>query len=87
MSSITLHNLDNSLYAMLKKKAREDGKSMNRVIQELLAESMGQKKRPQKKGKVRDEYAELCGAMPSEELKRMENAEKEFEVIDERDWK
>lgn len=87
MGSITLHNLDDSLYTMLKKKAREDGTSMNRAIQELLAEAMGQKRRPEKKGKARDEYAELCGAMPGEELKRMEDAEKEFEAIDEREWK
>jgi plasmid stability protein len=87
MGSITLHNLDDSLYAMLKRKARGEGKSMNKTIQELLAEAMGQKRRPEKKGKARDEYAELCGAIPGEELKRMEDAEKEFEALDEREWK
>ena len=87
MSSITLHNLEDSLYAMLKKKARKEGKSMNRAIQELLAESVGLKKKSEKSGNRKDEYAELCGAMSREELRRMEDAEKEFEVIDERDWK
>ena len=87
MSSITLHNLDDSLYSMLKRKAREEGKSMNRAIQEMLAESLGLKKRSRKSGNRKDEYAELCGAMPREELESMEDAEKEFEVIDERDWK
>ena len=87
MSSITLHNLEDSLYALLKQKARKEGKSLNRAIQELLAESMGLKRKPGKSGNKKDVYAELCGAMSLEELKKMEEAEKEFELIEEKDWK
>ena len=87
MSSITLHNLEDSLYALLKQKARKEGKSLNRTIQELLAESVGLKRKAGKSGKKKDVYAELCGAMSAEELKKMEEAEKEFEVIEETDWK
>jgi hypothetical protein len=86
MSSITLHNLEESLYALLKQKARKEGKSLNRTIQELLTESLGLKRKAAKGGK-KDVYTELCGAMSREELKKMEEAEKEFEVIEERDWK
>ncbi|MGA2973775.1 MAG: hypothetical protein ABSF77_00520 [Spirochaetia bacterium] len=84
MSSITLHNLEDSLYTLLKQKARKEGKSLNRTIQELLRESMGLKGKTAKK---KDIYAELCGAISGKELKKMEEAEKEFEVIDEKDWK
>ena len=86
MSSITLHNLEDSLDALLRQKARKEGKSLNRTIQELLAESVGLKGKVRKSGK-KDVYAELCGAMSPEELKKMEEAEKEFEVIEEKDWK
>jgi len=87
LSSITLHNLEDSLYTLLKQKARKEGKSLNRTIQELLTESMGMKRKAEKSGKKKDVYSELCGVMSREELKKMEEAEKEFEVIEEKDWK
>jgi hypothetical protein len=86
MSSITLHNLEDSLYALLKQKARNEGKSLNRTIQEMLTESVGPQRKAGKSRK-KDVYAELCGAVSPEELKKMKEAEKEFEVIDEKDWK
>ena len=87
LGSITLHNLDDSLYALLKQKARKDGKSLNRTIQELLRESVGLKRHAEKSGKRKDIYTELCGAVSPAELRKMEEAEKEFEVIEEKDWK
>ena len=87
MSSITLHNLEDSLYALLKQKARKEGKSLNRTIQELLVESVGMKSKAKKSGKRKDVYTELCGAVSPQELKKMEEAEKEFEMIDAKDWK
>ncbi len=87
MSSITLHDLEDSLYAMLKQKARREGKSMNRAIKELLAEAVGLKKKDVKGGDRKDVYSELCGATSRGELRKMEEAEKEFEVINEKDWK
>ena len=86
MSSITLHNLEDPLYALLKQKARKEGKSLNRTIQELLTESVGLKRKAEKSGK-KDVYTELCGSMSPEELKKMEEAEEEFEAIEEKDWK
>jgi len=87
MSSITLHNLEDSLYTLLKQKARKEGKSLNRTIQELLTESVGLRGKAGKSGRKKDVYAELCGSMSPEELKKMEEAEEEFEVIEEKDWK
>ena len=40
-----------------------------------------------KSGKKKDVYTELCGAMSPPELKRMNEAEKEFEMIDVKNWK
>jgi hypothetical protein len=87
MNSITLHNIEDSLYALLRQKARKEGKSLNRTIQELLTESVGMKRKAEKSWKRKDVYTELCGAMSAEELKKMQEAEKEFEVIEEKDWK
>ena len=87
MSSITLHNLKDSLYTLLKQKARKEGKSLNRTIQELLTESVGLKGKAEKDDKKKDIYTELCGAMSPEEFEKMAEAEKEFEMIEEKDWK
>ena len=86
MSSITLHDLDDSLYAVLRKKAGKEGKSMNRTIKDLLEESLGLKRNTADRGK--SAYARLCGAMPAEEADRLRRYEREeLETIDEGDWK
>ena len=85
MSSITLHNLPSSLYGLLKQKAQNEGKSLNRTIQDLLSESLGLGGKPARRGK-KDVYDEMCGAMPMEERTRMEESEKEFEATHDEDW-
>ena len=85
MGSITLHNLDDALHALLKQKARREGKSLNRTAQELLGEATGLKKKAGNRTK-KDVYDELCGALPAEELEEMREAEREFERIEEKDW-
>jgi len=47
---------------------------------------VGLKRKAEKSGK-KDVYTELCGSMSPEELKKMEEAEEEFEAIEEKDWK
>ena len=85
MHSTTLHNLNDALYALLKQKARKEGKSLNRTIQDLLLESLGLGGKPARRGK-KDVYDEMCGAMPMEERTRMEESEKEFEATHDEDW-
>jgi hypothetical protein len=85
VNSITLHNLPSSLYGLLKQKARREGKSLNRTIQDLLTEALGLSSRQLKKQR-KDVYDEICGAMPIEERARLEEAEREFEEIDAKDW-
>ena len=41
MKSITVHNLDESLDAEIKKLARKKGISLNKTIKNLLRESVG----------------------------------------------
>ena len=85
MSSITLHDLDDSLYAALKKKARKEGCSMNRTIKRILEESLGLKNGSEDRGN--GVYAKLCGAMPAEEADRMDRFEQEeLETIDGEEW-
>ncbi len=68
-------------------KGPQGRKSLNRTIQELLTESVGLKGKVGENGKKKDVYEELCGAMSYEELKKMEEAEKEFDAVEEKDWK
>lgn len=85
MSSITLHDLNDSLYAALQKMARKEGKSMNRTIKGLLEESLGLKHDAAANGS--SAYSVLCGAMPAEEAERMLRFEdEEMETIDDEAW-
>jgi hypothetical protein len=86
VGSITLHNIPSSLYGLLKQKARREGKSMNRTIQDLLAGALGL---PGSRAgrETRDVYDEVCGGLPAEEAARMLEAEKDLERIDPEDWR
>ena len=41
MKSLTIHALDEQLAAQIKQRAREQSVSMNEVVKQLLAESLG----------------------------------------------
>lgn len=85
MNSITLHKMPSPLYGLLKQKARREGRSMNRTIQDLLSEALGLSA-TQRPGHAKDVYEETCGSMPADECRRMLEAEGDFERIDPEDW-
>lgn len=86
MNSITLHKIPSSLYGLVRQKARREGKSMNRVIQDLLSEALGLPA-GQQPGRPGDIYEETCGSLPADECRRMLEAEGDFERIDPEDWR
>lgn len=47
MKSITIHNLDDPLYTLIRVKAKNEGLSLNKAIKKLLADALHLPERPE----------------------------------------
>lgn len=59
MRSITIYALDESLDALIREKAKEEGLSLNRTVKMLLRKALGLE--PGSSGDKRAEFAEFSG--------------------------
>ena len=84
MKSITVHDLDNELYASLRSQATSQGLSLNKTIKQILRESLGL---THKLAKKRD-FSKFVGVWSKKEADEFDKIiNEEFENIDEEDWK
>jgi hypothetical protein len=84
MKSITIHNLDEPLDALLRKKARQQGTSLNKTIKSLLEDSLGIA--PGKRPGHRDDFLDFCGVWSPNEVAEFEKTQSDFAKIDPEEW-
>jgi plasmid stability protein len=84
MKSITIHNLDESLDTLLRKKARQKGTSLNKTIKSLLEDSLGIT--PESRQGHRDDFLDLYGIWSPNEVAQFEKTQSDFAKIDPEDW-
>jgi plasmid stability protein len=84
MKSITIHNLDDSLDALIQEKAREEGLSLNRAVKMLLRKALGLE--PGGNGDRRAGFAEFCGVWSKADAAEFERNTKDLRKVDPRDW-
>ena len=82
MKSITVHGLDDTLDRLLREKADQEGTSLNKIIKELLQQSLGLSKQQK-----RFDFSEFSGIWTKKEFEEFEDSIKDFEKIDSRSWK
>jgi hypothetical protein len=85
VKSITIHDLDEQLADLIRRKARADGTSLNRTIKKLLEQAVGM--RPREEGLHTEAFAEFCGVWSEAELRELDESLASFEVVDEGDWR
>jgi hypothetical protein len=85
MKQITLRGIDPELEREIRRKARETGKSLNRVVRDLVAEGAGLAKGKRKRKGA--SLAELAGGWTEKEAREFEEAVRIFEKIDKEMWK
>jgi len=83
MKSITIHKIDDSMFSVLKQKAVRSGRSMNQTIKQILADSLGTKK----KVLEHSEFKEFLGVWTKDEFKEFSSRTKDFSAINQDDWK
>jgi hypothetical protein len=84
MKSITIHGVDKETEKLIKKRAKSEGKSVNKIVKGLLAKALGTDK-----GKYdnREEFLDLFGIWTEEDKKHFFEAIKGMEQIYPEDWK
>lgn len=84
MKSLTIHNIEEPLLALLRERSKKDEKSMNQIIKEMLEKSVGIKM-PPKNSHLAD-FQEFLGTWSPTDVKVFEKSTKDFETIDKDDW-
>jgi len=83
MASITIHGLEDPLDSLIREKARRQGISLNKVIKQLLAESLGLS---QKNNTPENDFADFSGVWSPEDLEEFIGNTEALSHIDPRDW-
>lgn len=84
MKSISVHGVDKETEKTIKERAKNEGKSVNKVMKELVAQSLGLTARPPDN---RAEFADLCGVWTEEQASEFMELIADFEVVDAKDWR
>lgn len=84
VKSITIHNLDDSLDTLIRKKAKKNGLSLNKTIQLLLKESLGLKTKEISDHK--NDFIDLCGVWNEKDKKEFQENTADLNEINEMDW-
>lgn len=84
MSQITLRGIDNETEKKIRREARKQGKSLNKVILEMIGQHGGQKN--EKKDLPANSLRKLAGGWSQKEADKLLESIKSCEQIDETMW-
>jgi len=84
MKSISVRGIDGETEKKIAARAKSEGKSVNRVVKELLAKALGRGEKPPDN---RAEFADLCGVWTEEEAAEFTEAITDLETVDLKDWR
>jgi hypothetical protein len=86
MKTISIHGIDGETEKAIKQRAKKEAKSVNKVVKELIAKSLGIDSRNSAKDN-RAEFADLCGVWTTEEAARFLADIDELNTVDPEDWR
>jgi plasmid stability protein len=84
MKSISVHGIDEEMEKAIEERAKSEGKSVNKIVKELIAKALGMGEIPPDN---RAMFADLCGVWTEEDEREFQEAISDLEMTDEKDWK
>ncbi len=84
MSSITIHDLDETLATLIRARARAEGISLNKTIKRLIEEALGVKTT---RCKHRKDFEKLCGMWSKAQVAELDGAVADLGRVDPADWR
>jgi len=86
MKTISIHGIDKEMENIIRERAKTEGRSVNKVVKELLANALGLGVK-KKKNDRKQEFIDLCGVWTKEEASQFLESIADMETIDDEDWK
>ncbi|MDH5718148.1 MAG: hypothetical protein OEZ22_10975 [Spirochaetia bacterium] len=83
MKSITIHNIEDELEALIVEKSKKEGTSLNKTIKKLLRKALNISK---DEDTSFSNFSEFLGIWEEEEYKEFETKISDFEKIEKEDW-
>ncbi len=84
MKSLSIHGIDRELEKRIEERAKKAGRSVNKVVKEMIAKSLGLGDKPPDNRAV---FADLCGVWTEAEAAEFAALVAELETIDAKDWR
>ena len=85
MKSITIHDLSDTLDRLIRQKAEHQNTSLNKIIKQLLEKALGLNTGNRVDHKK--DFEDLFGIWTESDAEEFNAVAKEFDEIDQRDWK
>ncbi len=85
MGTMTIHALEPAVEKRIRDKARREGRSLNRTLKTLLAESVGVRTLPCATDR-RTDFAEFRGIWSARDARDFRSATDDMETVDPADW-
>ncbi len=84
MKSISVHGIDEEMDKAIEERAKNEGKSVNRVVKELIAKALGLGEKPPDNRAL---FEDLCGVWTEADEREFQESVSDLETTDEKDWK
>lgn len=84
MKSISVHGIDEETEKAIEERAKNSGKSVNKIVKELIAKALGLVDKPPDN---REEFSDLCGVWTEAEAAEFLELIADLEVTDMKDWR
>jgi hypothetical protein len=84
MKSISVHGIDEEMDKAIGERAKSEGKSVNRVVKELIAKALGLDEKPADNKAL---FEDLCGVWTEADEREFRGSISDLETTDEKDWK
>jgi hypothetical protein len=85
MRSITIHNLDDSLEAMIEETAKRESLSLNKAVKMLLRKALGLEAGGN--GDEKADFTEFCGVWSKTDWAEFKKNTRDLRKVDPRDWR
>jgi len=84
MKSISIHGIAEEMDKAIGERAKNEGKSVNRVVKELIAKALGLDEKPPDNQAL---FEDLCGVWTEADEREFQESIADLESTDEKDWK
>ena len=83
MKSLSIHGIDPKLEQVIKERAEKEGRSVNKIVKDLIAKGLGLEEKPPDN---RAMFVDLSGVWTEAQEREFLDSIADLETTDEEDW-